>query len=94
MFDRDVYPDDLLGVTCNPVDYMSSIPKEYDQALARQNINWAISNLKKNHRIVWYIRWLRLALADRLKSEKGLELYEKEVKRYNKKARKAEATLL
>ena len=88
MYDHDIYPDDLLDVTSNPVDYMSAIPKEYDQYLARHNVNWAVANLKKNHRIVWYLRWLRLALADRKDTDIDDNFREKEIKRYNKKARK------
>ena len=83
-----------------PSDYIADRKSAVDWA---DNIRWAIEKLKNNARIVWYLRFVRFALATRADNEHSDEVASddmqyvrtlKEIRKYNKKARKHGATLI
>jgi hypothetical protein len=60
---------------------VDALPPNY----IKQKIRWAKEELQREDRIVWYLRWLKLAIADLC----GDDEYEKAVKQYNKKTKGA-----
>ncbi len=99
MYAYDIYPEEHVVIE-NPQDYSIMLSKHlWDtgkrKVVGTRLIKWAVDHLKKHARIVWYLRFVRLALADWTANElEDPKIYKKEVRRYNKKARAAGATLI
>ena len=97
MFERDIYPDDSVELLGNPPDYYEMIPKAYlanpFKRLVRNHVEWAKDILKKNFRIRWYLRFLRLGLAADMYvayshiEEADKEALLREYRRYNRKTK-------
>ena len=73
--------EEIHALNPNVLSWTPAKSVEGLKSLVKEEINWAKEHLKKNDRIVWYLRWVRFKLAwnvfGRQKSGKYDEFYEK-----------------